>query len=534
MTLDKNTSPENWQENWIKQADSSEVQQTQSSVEYSNKLKKINDILEAFDFPNEVESEYRKFLLNQGSPFLEEVLNKPKIGRLQFLIQAQINELEAKDDLTNDEKRLRYNLRKQLIALENQKQDIQQVALASEKLETVDILKTDQKIAELRGALLENSAIRNNSKIKEFKILFIELNKMDREDEAWKREILQSIISKLKSPWVLKSIAKELGWIDTKEYLDFKIQLLIAEPDLQESFDRVEMNMVWSLAKIKLWTDKLDGVSLENDILTKIDWNLVIKAGKDGRNLNLVWSNYKLKSQLDSNYERQLKSVHNKAIKALKPINEKSGNLSVILDFLQQAKNNGHDFEEVKNHVKKNYSEIYSTLSLDSKISFEGMEFTIKGEQAELEKSRKEIQLIINARLDKIIDKSTKEAKEKDRVIEEVLGFFNSIGFDWISQSKLNTIISTVNINPQSYGFQQKIDFKNWSLGFNSDFWNKAISALEKKSFIQFFNKMLWENVVDENIAFWITTLQPQSAMRIQALNNFNVGFFLKNIDDKS
>lgn len=90
-----------------------------------------------------------------------------------------------------------------------------------------------------------------------------------------------------------------------------------------------------------------------------------------------------------------------------------------------------------------------------------------------------------------------------------MLKFTNSIGLDEINQTRLKTIIDTVNINPESHDLQQKIDFENWSLGFNKDFWDKAISSLEKQEFIKFFNKMLWEDIIDENIALWITTLSP-------------------------
>jgi len=62
MNLDSNRSPASWQEDLVKQANSFETQQVQNSVEQSNRLHKINDILNVFDFPNPVENEYREFL----------------------------------------------------------------------------------------------------------------------------------------------------------------------------------------------------------------------------------------------------------------------------------------------------------------------------------------------------------------------------------------------------------------------------------------------------------------------------------------
>ncbi len=88
----------------------------------------------------------------------EDLLNKPQVEILQYLIQAQIDEINAQTDLSKDDKRLRYNLRKELIAVENQKQ--------KENSTLIDAInKTDAQIAGLRGALLENATLEKNAKI---------------------------------------------------------------------------------------------------------------------------------------------------------------------------------------------------------------------------------------------------------------------------------------------------------------------------------------------------------------------------------
>ena len=78
-------------------------------------------------------------------------------------LQAQIDEINAQSDLSKESKRLRYNLRKQLIAVEKLETEKNSNLIATEKLETQDqnklieaINKTDAQIAGLRGALLEN------------------------------------------------------------------------------------------------------------------------------------------------------------------------------------------------------------------------------------------------------------------------------------------------------------------------------------------------------------------------------------------
>ncbi len=42
-----------------------------------------------------------------------------------------------------------------------------------------------------------------------------------------------------------------------------------------------------------------------------------------------------------------------------------------------------------------------------------------------------------------------------------MLKFTNSIGLDEINQTRLKTIIDTVNISPANHGLQQKVDFEN-------------------------------------------------------------------------
>ena len=54
---------------------------------------------------------------------------------LTYSIQAQIDELETKSNLTKDDKKLRYKLRKQLIAVENNKQANQEDLIATKDAE---------------------------------------------------------------------------------------------------------------------------------------------------------------------------------------------------------------------------------------------------------------------------------------------------------------------------------------------------------------------------------------------------------------
>ncbi|MDD3793726.1 MAG: hypothetical protein PHI37_02855 [Candidatus Gracilibacteria bacterium] len=123
------------------------------------------------------------------------------------------------------------------------------------------------------------------------------------------------------------------------------------------------------------------------------------------------------------------------------------------------------------------------------------------------------------------------ERKQKEYEKREVLKFISSIGFDRIPQNKLQTILDFININPQTYGLDEKIDLENGVLGFNRDFGAKNINSAEKKAFIKLFNRMLGENIVDENIAIeGKTNLSPKAILRIQVLSNKTTGFFTGNL----
>ncbi len=71
--------------------------------------------------------------------------------------------------MSNDDKKLRYNLRKQLIAVEKSETKHNKNLIASEnqkqekQKETIDdIEETNQKLDELRGILLYNPKIKEN------------------------------------------------------------------------------------------------------------------------------------------------------------------------------------------------------------------------------------------------------------------------------------------------------------------------------------------------------------------------------------
>ncbi len=144
-------------------------------------------------------------MLKQGGKALEELSGKSKIEILQFFIQAKINELEKSDDPDYDKL---DELQKQLIATEKSETTLKVDRDSKENNLIEAINKTDLKIASLRGALLDNPKIKENSKIKTINDFFDEYgviaknpDNLDGEKlELAKQSKLDGIISFLKNP----------------------------------------------------------------------------------------------------------------------------------------------------------------------------------------------------------------------------------------------------------------------------------------------------------------------------------------------
>ena len=126
-------------------------------------------------------------------------------------------------------------------------------------------------------------------------------------------------------------------------------------------------------------------------------------------------------------------------------------------------------FEEAKTHIQQKHPETYNALGLSSKQSYNECMSAIHAHSSKLEDSKKKIIKKTTKKLEQITAQNKKEAQEKDRGVEEMLRFLNSIGVDEIDQDKLTQIIDMVNLNHASYGLQQPIDLENGSLGFDFD-----------------------------------------------------------------
>ena len=569
----EHTSPlEDQQSSVMPQASPDEIKHTQESQDAGNKLHKINTILWVFDFPDEQEDSYSRILkkLDRGQLWalqkldkaqFQELLAKPQIEIQQFLIQAQIDELKTKGlrNLTKPERKEFATLKKQFIALENQKQEKQQETIAAERSETSEIQNTiadnkqeiqeslallKQEQASIRSALqtlniqgdekyslIQQEFDRYDSVMQNYEESILKDNEREKLEDilSWINERVLEII---KSPWTLETIVQDLGWEDSEAFKKFESKMLSIDssPSMRNAFDRVKAGFAYTLAKVKLWTDNLNWVDTSKDILVKQEWDLTIEAWKTGRNLSLEWSKYKLPSRLDSKYENEIESLHQQSSKELAPFNSELSNLANAINLINTLKTNGVRFDEAKTHLQQKHPETYNSLGLSSKSSYWEISSAIHAQIAQVEESKKKKTEKTKQKLKNIVAQSKKEAQEKDKAVADMLRFFNSIGLDDINQNTFTQIIDTVNLYPASYGLQQPIDLENGSIGFNLDVWNKQLSLLEKQAFIAFVNKMLWENVINRDIATGTTTLHPQERQRIKKLNNNTIGFFLTNL----
>jgi len=475
---------------WISLED---IHKSKSQIEHSQKLIQVNNVLKILDFPDNQEETYRKILEKQDSKTLKNLSLKSKDEILIFLI----------------------NTNKILTKTETKKIWIENKRIAT-------------KISKIKSVFPRNILDKHPN-------ITNKLDSLDKIDNPiQKNEILEDIIAILKNPWTLESITKDLGWVDTPEYKEFRNTLISIDPTLRETFDRVELNQIWNLAKIKLWTDDLSGVDLDSDTLSKTeDWITTSYSNENGRNLSTTWSNYKIPSEINPKYEKDITELNTKTNEELKPLNDNLNLVSQVLKYLKNAQKSWIDFSKVKNTIKIQNPNFYTNKWLDNITSFDEMIIILNAKKFELEEEKEEAIETAREKIDELLKQNTLEAKKQDKKKKKVLEFIHSIWFDRISQSKTNLLLDYININLWKFALQEKIDLQNASLGFDKDFWNDDINPLEKRSFINLFNKMLGENLINENIANGTTSLSLETISKLQKLSNRTTWFFISNLEKK-
>ena len=496
-------NPVDIQETWWMKSSTFETQKiVEDTQEKTHKLVKIHTFLESID--DSKEDQYKETLLKLDKDSLNVLLKKPQTEILDLLqksdtqiksilIQAQIDELKAKGfrNLSREEKIKYGSLKKEFIAVEKQETTHNDELIATKDVEInkenqiqVEKLKDQNiKIAQLRGVLLWTSEISDNRKIKEIEKKFDDIKWTDSQKE--RQVILDEIMEILKTPWTLESVAKDLGWVGSEEYVEFKSKMLQFEPSLQEDFDRVEMNVIWNIAKLKLWTSDLEGVDLDKNILSREEDGVVTSySDKKGRYLSSVWGDFSLKSELNPDNEKKLGEVNSRVSEDLEPLNESLNLVNKILEYLRKAEQNGEDFEEVKMMIKTKNPDFYADEWLDNITSLNEMIMILNARKYELEEEKEDLKQEAKEKIARIIQESEKEAEQKDKMKKDTLKFLHSIGFDMFANSDVDWIIRQINISKWRFGLSEDIDLAKWNLGTVYGWENNV----EKKNFARIVN----------------------------------------------
>ena len=82
-----------------------EVEKVWNDIEYSNKLRKVHDIMKKLDLPDSRDDMIRKELLKQDDNVLEDLVKKSKKDIMIFLKEEKSNDKEIKINIKNQENR---------------------------------------------------------------------------------------------------------------------------------------------------------------------------------------------------------------------------------------------------------------------------------------------------------------------------------------------------------------------------------------------------------------------------------------------
>lgn len=491
----------------LKEASKEDIKKVEESIKYSNKLTKVNNVLAVLDFPDNKEESFRKILEKQDNEKLIDLATKSKTDILTFLVNIKKNEKISNIQKLEDKEKIKEN-----------------------KIE-----KIDYKISKIKS-IFTPEILNNNPEISE------KLNEFDSLVNPLEKEaVLKDILWILKKPWKLESIINSIWWADKNnpQYQEFKNTLISIEPSFKDIFPELE----------KLHNN----TAFPTKEVFNVDWWIVDIDLKDEKiTAKEIWSEYAFEDKLDIEALNNISSECSREIKGLKNGEDVlKGAYAPFGRLLNQISSGENITELISNFDVSRFNELESVtseLNLDINITLSS------GDIYELQNitDEKQLQLKLQSIKEKFIKLAHTMEKKEDNLKQKyhnefsellrqkaeskklqikVLKFFGDIGFDRIAKSKSDIIVDYINRNSWKFGLDSKMDFKNWNIGFNKDFWDKEIGSAEKVEFIKLFNRMLWSEVVDENIAYGTSSLSIEAIWEIQRLNNRTVGFFVGNLE---
>lgn len=466
----------------LKQATPEEINKVKDDVEYSNKLIKVNNVLNVLDFPDNIEEKFRITLEKQDDNTLLELATKQKDEILSFLKNERLSK-NQNESLNNIEKNKSF----------------------------------ESKILKLKSIFTPELLNKNPDIAQNFEAL--DLAKSPEEKEA----ILRWVINLLKEPWKLKSIVDDLGWADKNnpKYLEFKENLIWIDSSFENYFNELENinskdslntnEIVWEIQKESWWLETID-----------------LNSSSPVSKLSLEWSDYSFDEKIDKNALWELfEKNKNKLENIQNSVTILKGVYTPFDALLNQIRTNWwkQDFKEIlKNPLSSfpsatftNLEKVYEDIWIDSNIQLNESDFLslkdvktadelrvkienikTKFEKIKLQilKAKKEVEQEYKLDFKELVKRNEK-AKEKQ---VEVLKFMKASWFDLIPKSITDKLI----LNLQSNSFQiqgldlnvQNIDLKNWHFGESLNIDNETwFNTLAKTNLVKFMNKLISWNI---------------------------------------
>ena len=462
-----------------------EVEKVWKDIEYSNKLRKVHDIMKKLDLPDSRDDMIRKQLLKQDDKVLEDLSNKSKKDIIIFLAQQK-----------DEEKKI-----------EIQKQN-QQIEIKDKQT-----LKNEQDIQKIKSVLTPQILEQNPKLAKEF-------NNLDKE---WsnKQETLNNILTLLKDDKILKSITEQLWWADKNnpKYLEFKNTLVGLDSWFDKYFQDLEKISSWNSLnadEVIKWIEK------NSWWIVDIDLNSNIPTSK----LSLIWSEYSFDEEIDKQILEKitlenkdkldelqssfatLKGVYTpfdwllKNIKAnwwkenlKEKINESISNFSrnLFSELDEVYEKNGIKSDiQIKEQDISSFSDIKSENDLKQKIeNFKNKMEKIKAQLNEIQNE------ITNKYQTQIKESLTLKSKEKEKQVE-VLNFMRDSGFDLIPKEISDKFIQQLQANTLNIPWldldTKNINLKNWNFWESVLYKDDGLNIHSKTNMLKFMNKMIsWD-----------------------------------------
>lgn len=294
----------------LKKASLEEIQKVWEEIKYSNHLKKVNDVLNVLDFPDNKEESFRKVLEKQDDEILKDLAWKSKNEILMFLISEKKNE-----DKENQSKIVENN---EIKETNNEKKEIK-----NEKI--------DSKILKIKSVFTPEILSKNSD-------IADKINILDSVDNPLEKEkVLKDILELLKEPWKLKSIINDLWWADKNnlKYLEFKENLIWIDSSFERYFSDLENISSWASFDTNEIVDWI-----ENDSWWIVDIDL--KSNPPLSKMSLIWSSYSFDEEID---KEALWELMNDSENKLEEVKNSFG---VLKDFWVS-------FDTLINEIKQNW-----------------------------------------------------------------------------------------------------------------------------------------------------------------------------------